>query len=204
MHRSWMSCGVAVRTEPAFMRFDLLAESDSAIALQKRGFMSSNTINSRDRVPISELKTLHRAVRDVESQLDCPPFPGVDSRPLNPKFLKSYIELNPLPVRQTRTGFVCLGSIGILSAAKHILDPGVEIPVREISRRINNNVLAEAYLAERFYLPAIFGLQVEDLRRLWQVARRIEAVGIHHDLGLGTKTAFARMYAIDSRRLAAR
>lgn len=204
MHRSWMSCGVAVRTEPAFMRFDLLAESDSAIALQKRGLMSSNTINSRDRVPISELKTLHRAVRDVDSQLDCPPFPGVSSRRLNPDILKSYLELHPIPVRYMRNGIVCLGGIRLLYAAAHILPPDTEIPVLELGLGVKNGVLIDAYLAERFYLPALFGLRIHDLNRLWHVARRLKGLGDDSNLGLATKSAFGAMYGIDPRRLVTR
>lgn len=153
-------------------------------------------------VPHDRIFGLHKVVVELHDFLSVPPMPLHITSDLDPNLLYAFLALNPIPVKSTQDGYVCIANFRLLHAARGLLPPNLEIPVRDVGAGVSNNLIKTAAMADLLYVPAILGLSPREINRQWQVAKRAGYLSeFGGNLDIARKSAFERLYGLPKGRL---
>lgn len=153
--------------------------------------------------PLNEI-ALHHFIKTMEKQFDVCEGAFPDPDDIDRKFIRPLLAVHPIPVVERRNRFLCIGNVTLFRWAHFLLRSDESIPVMIISRNLRREDIVGIYWLERLSFPAMFSLNGDEIRQLFEFWSRIRAgeipVGDVASFSL-SKSAFARVMRVSRQSL---
>lgn len=153
-------------------------------------------------VSLADIADVHDAILELERTLSLVPLSLPSPEMRNAKILRPVLAAYPVWLARAKEKFVCVGNVQMYRLANLCMSPNDEIPALVFKARNKRDVVQMNYLVERYGLPALFALQLDDVRRLHDVWKNnLDSQQFKRAFPITTTTAFANAFHVSPRSL---
>ncbi len=154
------------------------------------------------RVSLADISGVHNAILELEHELSLPPLSLPSREALSAGILRVTLKAYPVWVVKAKEKFICVGNVQMYRLAASCMAPRDEIPVLVFHTRSTRDAIKTNYLVERYVLPAVFALEMDDVRRLHEVwQNNLDNSHFKTAFPVTTTTAFADVFRVSPRSL---
>lgn len=153
-------------------------------------------------ISLADIANVHSAILEMENTLSLTPLSLPSREVRNARILWAALEAYPVWVAKAKEKFVCVGNVQMYRLAASCMAPGDQIPALIIKTRSTRDAIQTNYFVERYVLPALFALEMDDVRRLHEVWKNnLENLHLKTAFPVTTTAAFAHIFRVSPRSL---